>query len=77
MSKLAASEVLAILNALAVNELTRLERDLARAEHALVEMGQEDLGERLGRARASLRGGDVREFRRAVATVTSRLGHLK
>ena len=77
MSQTATSEILALLNALSTNELSRLDRDLERAEKALIDLGQPDLGERLGLARESLRGGDVREFRRAVANVTARLGHLK
>lgn len=77
MTKLAPAEILALLNALSTNELSRLEQDLARAEAALGDLGHADLGGRLGDARAFLRGGDVKGFRRAIANVTARLGHLR
>ena len=77
MAHLAPRDVLAILNSISVNELGRVDADLARAETALGDMGESELGARVAEARRSLKAGDVREFRRAVANVTARLGHLK
>jgi hypothetical protein len=71
-----ARAVLKVLNSLSLGELSRVGRDLDAAREALLGLGHPELGERLAEAQRSLRGGDVREFRRALANVTARLGHL-
>ena len=70
-------EVLARLNGLRLGELGQLDSELDRASEALARLGQGELRERVEAARRFLEAGDLREFRRALATVTSRLGHLK
>ena len=70
-------EILAALNALSLSELSRVETELARAQSALMALGQDDLGARVGEAREALRTGNVKEFRRAISNVTARLGHVK
>jgi hypothetical protein len=70
-------EILATLNALALNEVSRIHGQLDRVREALVRLGQPELEARLADAQRSLRAGEMREFRRAVANVTARLGHLR
>lgn len=70
-------EVLTALNSLSVGELSRLQDDLRRARETLASLGQDELSERVGAAQEALRRGDMKEFRRALANVTARLGHLK
>jgi hypothetical protein len=77
MGNLGPREVIVLLNSLPRNELSRIESELARARDALHGMGQADLGDRVEDARQSLRAGRLTDFRRTVATVTSRLGHVK
>lgn len=70
-------EVLTALNSLSVGEFSRLQDDLRRARETLASLGQDELSERVGAAQEALRRGDMKEFRRALANVTARLGHLK
>ena len=70
-------EVLSELNSLQLGELSRVDGQLARAREALLELGQEELSGRVEEARTSLKSGDLKEFRRALANVTAKLGHLK
>lgn len=69
--------LLSELNSLQLGELSRVDGQLSRAGEALSELGQAELSERIEEARRSLKSGDLREFRRALANVTARLGHLK
>lgn len=77
MTASGARGVISLLNSLSVAELSRVHGDLARAREALDALGQPELGALVESAAASLRSGDVRGFRRAISTVTARLGHLK
>ena len=77
MGKLGPREVIVILNSLPLNELSRVDGELERAREALLGMGQEELGQRVEEARRRLREGQLKDFRRTVATVTARLGHVK
>jgi len=70
-------DALAILNSLQVGELGRLHAEMERARTLLEELGQGELEQRIRDAQLALRRGDMKEFRRALANVTSRLGHLK
>ena len=70
-------EILAVLNALSLGELSRVYTALDRAEAGLQGFGAPDLATRVAEGRAALRAGDVKEFRRAVSNVTARLGHLR
>ena len=70
-------EVLSQLNNLKLGELTAVDGELDRASAALEAMGEPALGERVSEARRCLKAGDIREFRRALANVTAKLGHLK
>lgn len=77
MSTLGPREIIVMLNSLPLNELSRVEGELLRARQALTEMGQAELGDEVEAARCRLREGRIKEFRRSVATVTARLGHVK
>ena len=77
MADLGPKELLSELNSLQLGELSRVDGQLARAGAALLELGEEELGSRVEEARVSLKSGDLKEFRRALATVTGKLGHLK
>ncbi len=77
MSSITPKNVLARLNGLRLGELGQVDGELGRAGEALAELGEEGLRLRVEEARESLRKGDLREFRRALANVTARLGHLK
>lgn len=70
-------EALAILNSLSVGELGRLQGDLERVRRMLADLGAAELEQRIQSAQAALKQGDMKEFRRALANVTARLGHLK
>lgn len=70
-------DVLSILNSLHVGELGRLTADMERARQLLAELGQAELEERIREAQVALRQGDMKEFRRALANVTAKLGHLR
>jgi hypothetical protein len=69
--------VITLLNSLDLGEIGRVTRELEAAEAALLELGLPELGARLQEAGRKLRGGDVREFRRALAQVTAKLGHVR
>jgi hypothetical protein len=69
--------ILASLNALRLGEMSHLRAELARAEDALAGLGQADLAGRVAEARQALATGQIKEFRRAIANVTARLGHVK
>ena len=77
MSAQGPKEVLTELNSLQLGELSRVDTQLARAGRALRELGEEELSGRVEDARTCLKSGDLKEFRRALANVTARLGHLK
>ena len=77
MSTSSPREVLALLNGLKLGELGRVDGELLRAGSALEQLGQAELSERLEDARKCLKAGDIKAFRRNLATITARLGHLK
>jgi len=70
-------EILATLNALSLNEVSRVHGQIDHAREVLARLGQPDLEARLTEAQRSLRAGEMREFRRGIANVTARLGHLR
>ncbi len=70
-------EVLSQLNNLKLGELSAVDVELRRAAESLEALGQDELGARVTEARRCLKTGDLREFRRALANVTAKLGHLK
>ncbi len=71
------SQVMALLNGLSVGRMDQLRQQLQKARQGLLELGQEELAGRVDDALAALGQGDLREFRRAIANVTAKLGHVK
>jgi hypothetical protein len=71
------TEVLQILNGIGVGPVDRILAGLERARVELEDLGQTELAEKLVEARQALLAADAGLFRRRVAYVTSRLGHLK
>ena len=77
MAESGPKSILAMLNSMSSGTIGQLQRELQRAQTALSALGQPELEARLGEAGASLLKGDLKEFRRAVANVTAKVGHLK
>ncbi|MEM7244193.1 MAG: hypothetical protein AAF533_02550 [Acidobacteriota bacterium] len=71
------SQVMALLNGLSVGRMDQLQGQLEKARQGLLDLGQDELAARAEDALTSLRRGDLREFRRAIANVTAKLGHVK
>jgi ABC-type transport system involved in cytochrome c biogenesis ATPase subunit len=70
-------ELLSQLNNLKLGELSAVDGQLGQASEALEALGQVELQGRVDEARRCLKAGKLRDFRKALATVTARLGHLK
>lgn len=71
------SQLIAHLNALSIGDIDLIAGKLGIASDACRELGQDDLAERLIEARTALEAANPKEFRRLVASVVSRLGHLR
>jgi hypothetical protein len=71
------SRLIAALNSLEVGELDALRHKLAEARRACLELEQAELADQLDAASAALGRADLRTFRKRVATVVARLGHLR
>ena len=69
--------LIAFLNAINVGELDGIRAKLERAREACLELDQADLAESLREAEDALFGADLKTYRKRIAAVTSRLGHLK
>lgn len=72
-----APQLIALLNSLNVGDLDSIRTRLAEAETALADLGHAEVGTIVGEARAALAGGDLKLYRKRVATAISRLGHLR
>ena len=71
------AQLIALLNSLNVGDLDAIRTRLAEAEQALGELGHAEVGTIVGEARNALAGGDLKTYRKRVATAISRLGHLR
>jgi hypothetical protein len=65
------------MNAIHIGELSSIDAKLGAAKDQLAALGESDLEKLSVEARERLRGGDAANFRRLVAQLVSRLGHLK
>lgn len=70
-------ETIVSLNSLGVGDLEAIQKKLVAARLELGGQGQPELAERVAEASAALGRGDLPEYRRLLALVVSRLGHLK
>jgi hypothetical protein len=71
------SQLISHLNAIRVGDLDTIHAKLAEARSACLELEQEALVEQIDEASEALRRGDVRLYRKRLATVISRLGHVR
>jgi len=69
--------MLSTLNATDVGTLESIAEKLRQVKEQLEALGKADLAERAEGAVASLRRGDVAEFKRARAFLQSKIGHLR
>ena len=69
--------LIAYLNAIDVGELEGIRGKLGQAREVCNELDLADLAELLAEAERALFGADLKTYRKRVATVVSRLGHLK
>jgi hypothetical protein len=71
------AQIIALLNAMHVGEMDVIRSALHEARAACEALEQEDLAERLGEATNALGRGDLKTYRKRVASVVARLGHLR
>jgi hypothetical protein len=71
------AQLIALLNSLNFGDLDAIRIRLSEAEQALGELGHAEVGTIVGEARTALAGGDLKTYRKRVATAISRLGHLR
>lgn len=69
--------LIAFLNAIKVGELDGIRAKLASARDACLDLDQAELADRLSEAEEALFDADLKTYRKRIATVISRLGHLK
>lgn len=75
--RMSPAQLIAALNSLSCGDLDSLTSKLDETREACREMGYDELAGLLDEARRSLLAADLRNFRRRVETVVSRLGHLR
>jgi hypothetical protein len=71
------AQLIALLNSLSLGDLDAIRTRLTEAETALAELGHGEVGAIVEEARSALSGGDLKTYRKRVATAISRLGHLR
>jgi hypothetical protein len=71
------SQLISHLNAIDIGDLDRIRGKLAEASAACVAIDQPDLADKLDEAMQALDRIDLKTYRRRVATVISKLGHIR
>ena len=71
------SQLIAFLNAIHVGEFDSIRAKLLQAGQACDELGQPELATLLKEAESALGQADLKTYRKRVATVIARLGHLR
>lgn len=71
------SQLIALLNALNFGDLDAIRSRLDEARAALAGLGHDEVAAIVGEAEAALNGGDLKTYKKRVATAISRLGHLR
>jgi hypothetical protein len=69
--------LIAYLNAIDVGELDAIRGKLTQAREVCLALDQTELADLLGQAERALFAADLKTYRKRIATVVSRLGHLK
>ena len=72
-----AAQLVVHLNAIDVGEMGGIQGKLEEARQACFEMDLADLAEKLVEAQSALEQADMRTYRKRVATVIAKLGHLR
>jgi hypothetical protein len=72
-----ASQLIAFLNSIQVGDLDAIQGKLRLAREACDELSQPELSTTLQEAAEALSELDVRTYKKRVATVISRLGHVR
>jgi hypothetical protein len=71
------SQLIANLNAINIGDLDVIRDNLEQAREACREIDQPELADKLQEAVDALDQADLKTYRRRVATVVSRLGHIR
>ncbi|HEX4825067.1 MAG TPA: hypothetical protein VFV19_12235 [Candidatus Polarisedimenticolaceae bacterium] len=71
------SQLIALLNALTLGDLDAIRARLAEAESVLEGLGHDEVASIVGEARTALSGGDLKTYKKRVATAIAKLGHLR
>lgn len=69
--------LIATLNTLEVGELTKIRARLLEVRAELESRELNELVDKLDESLAALERNDLQDFRRSIATIVSRLGHLR
>ena len=72
-----AGGVIALLNGISVGELDSIRSKLEAARRDLLEVEQKELAASVEQAQGAIQKGDLQDFRRLVAQVVSKLGHVR
>ena len=71
------SSLIGMLNGISVGELGAITGKLAAVRQDLSELQEAELDQALEQALQSIQRGDVKDFRRLVAQMVSKLGHVR
>ena len=71
------SQLIALLNALTFGDLDAIRTRLEEAQRALTGLGHDEVASIVGEARSALSGGDVKTYKKRIATAIAKLGHLR
>jgi hypothetical protein len=70
-------EIIVSLNSLGIGDLDSIRKKLEAVRQEVRAQGQDELAARLDEASSALDRGQLTEYRRLLAQVVSRLGHLR
>lgn len=71
------SQLIAFLNAMTCGDLDSIAGKLKEALEACSDLGETGLASKLDEARTALLAGDLKTYRKRVATVVAGLGHVR
>ncbi len=70
-------QLVAYINAIRVGDLDGIRGKLGEARRACLDLFQEELADTLSETETALGQSDLKTYRKRIATVVARLGHLK
>ena len=71
------SSLIGVLNGISVGEIGAITGKLTAARQDLAELREAELDQALEQALQAIQRGDVKDFRRLVAQLVSKLGHVR